>query len=481
MGTFAVDVGTSGCRVGAFSDSGLLIHLAERPYEVAHLPGGRTEIAVAVIEKACFEALAEAVQSEAPARIAIGTFMHSLVLLDRDYRPLTPLSVWSDRRALSQCLRLQQRHSEEHWRERTGCILSPAIPFYRVLWYREEQPELFARVAAIASIQSYLMARLTGLLVEERASAVSCGWCNVNNGEPERELTDLMGLDGVRLPAAIAPTEAFTLTLREGAHNLPAAVRIHAAGTDGPLAHLGTAGRDPGVASLSIGTSTAVRKVLRSHGLPEGSPPDCWGVVLGPSFLAGIASNNGGNVARAVAKLVSSAEEELHPTTLARRALAAPFRPKLLFRPYLLEERHLGGARGCHWSRADSDPLRHLDLFRATLEAVAFHGAYLMERLTRVERAQSVCLSGGAAALPFVSDLLAKLLPVPVFLPPTHCPAPLLGALSSAFPADFSEPPSPEGRNRIIASGSLGHLGDAYREKYGRWKKWIGQEKDSVC
>lgn len=459
--------------MGVFSGSGRLLSVAERSYAVNHLPGGRSEVEASVIEAALISALDQAAALERPTRIALGTFMHSLILLDEHFRPLSPLSLWSDRRATEQCERFQARHDPLQWRQLTGCILGPSIPFFRVLWYREHEPELFSRVAAVASIQSFLMHRFTGRLVEEYASAISCGWCNLETGSPEEGLASLMGLSLTQLPEPLAADRGFELLGRAPLPEaVPRSVWLHPAGADGPLSHLGSAGRDPGAISLTIGTSLAVRKVLASEFRAAEAPRDCWAVRVGPSLLGGIASNNGGNVARAMADLVAvDSMEDMR--VLADRACAAPFRPGLLFRPYLFAERHLEGERGCLWRRTDGLAVEHLDLFRCALEGIVFHAVHLAERLAALAEIERVHLSGGLVALPFVSDLLAKLLPRPVFASSAAGSAPLLGALTLAFPDDFGPPASPSAASRIIPSGRLAFLQESYQEKYGAWKEWL--------
>ncbi len=424
--------------------------------------------------------------------------MHSLVLLDKDDRPITAVSLWSDRRAVGQCEQLRSRHPGERWQHTTGCFLGPNYPLYRLIWYRENEPQLFARAARFASVPSLLMLRLTGEFVEERASAVASGWSRLEDAAPL--LLDAAGVRSDQVPIAVEANRSFRLSAKG---NLPAELSlahssdmlVHTVGPDGALAHLGSAGFDLTLESLTIGTSAAARRLSGELRFPEPAPVDCWAVPLGSQLLYGIASNNGGNVAENIALRMAGQLPGDRPQALTERAFAADFRPDLFLRPYLIPERHLDGPSGCHWIARDGGTLRPLELVRASLECIAFHAASLRERLPDSGNARAVALSGGFALLPFVRDVLAWILPVPTLLVDESVPAVLRGALlrvdgalthssatasageSATVGAGFAlhspTDAAVSATDLLLPAGRLAHLGSAYREKFHAWKEWI--------
>src|SRR5262249_50651060 len=71
--------------------------------------------------------------------------MHGLVLLDGSGRPLFPCLTLHDRRGADDMLRIDPRW----FRETTGHVLDPSLPLTKLLWLRNTNPALLARVAAV--------------------------------------------------------------------------------------------------------------------------------------------------------------------------------------------------------------------------------------------------------------------------------------------------------------------------------------------
>lgn len=481
----AIDVGTSGCRVGILEGpAGAIARLATREYRPQQR-GVRAEIDPGTIATSLAEALAQVAGDVAPEKIALGTFMHSLLLLDESFRPITKLLLWSDTRARGQCEELRRRYSEESWHEQTGCILSPIYPLYKLLWFAREDPATLANARFVCSIQAYLIYLLTGRLAEERSSAISMGWCNLS-GQAEPSLLAAIDRKGLNLAEPVKATEPMPLSPPAGSIFLKLArgwqstnaSRVHAAGTDGPLAHLGSAGTSPNLVSLTVGTSSAVRILEGAE--QRRLTANVWRVPLLGATLRGSASNNGANVLEALlpdyaADLWQRAKTQAEPTAtvaaaLIQRALSARFDRTLFFSPCVVEERHLDAARGAFWQAGENHAPTANDFLRAALEGLVFAAVSMYEELSQGATPQGVLLSGGLATAPPVCDLIARLLSVPVFLSQNPNPA-LLGAAVHCFPDQFDAPRDRPVADRLIPLAYLADLD--YEGKYRGWKEWM--------
>ena len=101
--------------------------------------------------------------------------MHSLIALAADGTPLTPAVFWADERALPQARRLRDSGNWLALHRRTGTPVHPMSPLVKLLWLREEQPEVWSRAAHWVGIKDYVLFRLTGLLAVDESIASATG------------------------------------------------------------------------------------------------------------------------------------------------------------------------------------------------------------------------------------------------------------------------------------------------------------------
>ena len=100
-----------------------------------------------------------------PERIqAVGLSSHSpsLVPVDSHCRPLFPCLTWRDRRAVRQAEKL---------REQTGEFFDPSFFEPKMLWLKEERPEIYAQTRAFLQPKDFLIAWLPGEFVIDLPAA----------------------------------------------------------------------------------------------------------------------------------------------------------------------------------------------------------------------------------------------------------------------------------------------------------------------
>lgn len=403
----AIDIGTSGCRAALFSGSGRVLTVERESY-------GYKTGALGFVEQdpeEVFEKFLKAVKAAlngteaAPRYIIVSSVLHSLILLGRDGRPLAPMSIWADRRAAGECLALEKTYRDGLWSQRTGCLLSPSYPLYRLVWYKVKRPGIFRKTAKAVSIKSYILSRLSGCFLEDYSTASGTGLFNIREFEWDRHVLRRAGISPEILPEAV-PVD-FRVPVQEGAKKrfgLPAEWVIGA--SDGPLAHLGSAGIEPGAASLTLGTSGAARVHSTRPAASEDS--QLWCYVLGSdSYILGCSTNNGGNV-------IDWFTSRFLPrcngwTELEKRLKSTRADEDLMFAPYLFGERVID-------SRRESAAFSGLkashsvdDMLRAVVEGVVFNAVSMLERLRTHKEIRSVATTGSLCSSGFVRGLLSML------------------------------------------------------------------------
>ena len=371
------------------------------------------------------EALAQAATSGAAFEgVSLCTFWHGLVGVRSGGDVTTPILTWADTRAASQAERLKRDLDAEAVRQLTGCALHPSYFPSKLAWWREVEPEVFARVDWWCTMGelchqrffgtrrcSYSMASGSGLL-DRAALKWDPELLRVLRVPPAR-LSELCDLD--------APSRGLVETFAARWPALKDVPWFPALG-DGACSNIGCeAGRRP---VLMIGTTGAFRIVRErpQTGPRVPVPPGLWGYLLDRTrLLLGGVLGDGGNLAEWMSGTLALGNDKdgIDEALLA----ASPAGHGLTVLPFLTGERSTGWnplARGAviglrpHTSG--------LDILQAGLEAVAYRFAAVKERLREAAPvdAQVIATGGALIASGAWCQIIADVLELPVALSPVE-------------------------------------------------------------
>ena len=168
-----VDIGTTNIKAAAYCPDrsdlpNMLLHESEPTPKT--YPSGMEiyEYDADALFETCVRVLARlTARLEHPhiRAIAVSSMAESGVLLDRENRPLSTSIAWFDPRTLPQAEALSAMLGREHIYEITGQLCSNKFGITKLLWYRQNRPELFAGAQHWLSINDYMLYRLSGELV----------------------------------------------------------------------------------------------------------------------------------------------------------------------------------------------------------------------------------------------------------------------------------------------------------------------------
>ncbi|MFI9527722.1 gluconokinase [Micromonospora rosaria] len=421
-----VDIGTTSTKAVAYDTDGrqLGTHAVGYPLD-APLPG-RAEQDFDLIHAAVLETVRTVAAGLAGpvAGLSFSSAMHSLIGLDADDNPLTPVVTWADARASGQAERLRVAANGLALHRRTGTPVHPMAPLPKLVWYAEQKPQVFARVARWVGIKDLLLLRLCGELVTDHSLASGTGLLDIHRLDWDPEALEIAGITAAKLPRLV-PTTTVLPGLTPGAARatgLPAQTPVVVGAGDGPLANLGLGAVRPGVLACSIGTSGALRVMVEQPAVDPLGGVFCYALTE-HRWVVGGAVNNGGIVlgwaGDALApELAEQTEEEL----LALAARAPVGSGGLIMLPYLLSERapHWSSlARGAYVGLTHGHRREHL--VRAALEGVCQQLAVVLRSVRAAgNEVREVRASGGFARSPLWRQMLADALGLPVRFPAGH-------------------------------------------------------------
>ena len=163
-----IDVGTTGVKAVLFDGSGAEIGAGLAEYKLETPRPDIVELDAEVYWQSVCRAVKEAFGASAtrPERLralSITGQAETLVMVDRDFRPLRKAIVGLDNRAAAEAKEIEERFgAEELFRMSGQTEMLPCWPAAKILWYRNREPELFRRTAYYLMVEDYILYKLTG-------------------------------------------------------------------------------------------------------------------------------------------------------------------------------------------------------------------------------------------------------------------------------------------------------------------------------
>ncbi len=379
--------------------------------------------------------------------------------VDADLEPLHPCLIWLDRRAEAQVQAVRAGIDLDRLRAITANGVDSYYGFTKMLWLRDERPQMWARTRWLLPPNAWIIAKLTGVVAVDHSSAGNIGGIY----DMAARAWSAPMLDALGIPAAMMPERLVASTEVVGhllpawveATGLPAGTPIVAGGVDAAVATFAAGATRSGQHVAMIGTSmcwgTLTRQADASHGLismPHVFRGDADTYTFGGAITAGAAEAwfreqfCGPELARERA-----GEGRAAALLDAAASHVPPGADGLVFLPYL------AGERSPIWDGLASGSFVGLSLFhtrahlyRAVLEGVAYALRHNIEagRLSVPALDDTLIVVGGAAKSDLWMQIVADVTNSPVRTIAQDVEAALGAALLAALGVGLATPEQAE-------------------------------------
>jgi xylulokinase len=257
-----LDIGTGGTRAVLIDESGQVVASAASEHAPFRSPHpGWAEQDPEDWWRAAQIAIRDVLTSTGTAPSAIGAVgltgqMHGAVMLDADGKVLRPSLIWCDQRTDW----LHERIGRERLIELT---CNPALPNFtltKLLWVRDHEPEIFARISHVLCPKDYVRFRLTGMYAMDVQEASGTLLLDVTHRRWSSEVACVAGIDEAWLPQLFESPEVCAKISAEAAEatGLVAGTPVVAGAGDQGAGAVGMGILQPGSVSATIGTSGVV-------------------------------------------------------------------------------------------------------------------------------------------------------------------------------------------------------------------------------
>ena len=337
--------------------------------------------------RACGIAVRKALEKSGlrPDEIACVGFsgqMHGAVMLDANGELVRPALIWCDQRTAKQSRELSDKFGTERLIQLTCNPPLTNFTLTKLLWVRENEPQLWARVRYVMLPKDYVRYRLTGERAIDQADASGTLLLDVAKRAWSKEVLSGTAIDESFLPKLYESPDVCGKLNEEGASatGLKVGTPVVAGAGDQAAGAVGMGIVRAGVVSATIGTSGVVFAATDRPALdPRGrlhtfchAIPGRWH-VMGVTQAAGLSLRWFRDTFSIAKNSAAAGDRDPYEFLSEEAATSAPGAEGLLWAPYLMGERtpHLDpGARGALVGITPSHHRGHI--IRAILEGVAF-------------------------------------------------------------------------------------------------------------
>lgn len=418
-----IDLGTSACKAIAVDKAGDVVATESRGYPMTNLRQGWAEQDPADWWDATDEAV-RALTARLPeggrevTAIGLCGQMHGLTALAADGTPLRRAILWNDQRSAPQCDWITDRAGGlDGLLRMTQNRMLPGFTGGKIIWLRENEPDVYERTARILNPKDYLRLRMTGNYVTDVSDASGTGLFHVAKRVWSGELLSLTGIDQALLPDVVESTEPTGRLLPDLAERwgVPAATEVYGGGGDAVLQTTAMGLVDPGAVGFTIGTAGIVAG--GASNCPEnpggrvqvscGNAPGRWH-IMGVSLSAGGAFH----WLRDALAPATTTDPVSFERLVGLAKEVTPGSNGLLFLPYLLGERspHVAPEASACW--IGLTPMHKLGhLARSVMEGVLLNMREILEVCTQAGvPCERIVASGGASSESLWLQMLADVL-----------------------------------------------------------------------
>ncbi len=258
-----IDLGTSSVKLVLMENTGKIIKVLSKEYPISfpkelwseQNPTDWYEQTVVGMKE-----LMKDIDKEQVGGISFGGQMHGLVILDENDEVLRPAILWNDGRTQKECDYLNKTIGQDKISKYTGNMALTGFTAPKLLWVKENEPEIFAKIKKIMLPKDYLIYKFTNIHATDVSDASGMVLFDVEHKCWSKEMIDIVGIKEEQL-AKVYESYQVVGNLTEVAADelgLTTNVKVVAGAGDNAAGAVGTGTLAHGMCSVSLGTSGTV-------------------------------------------------------------------------------------------------------------------------------------------------------------------------------------------------------------------------------
>lgn len=260
-----VDLGTSAVKLLLVNKSGEVVHEVSKEYPLIQEKTGYSEQNPEDWVTQTVAGLKELVETfpgnaNEIEGLSFSGQMHGLVLLDENNEVLRNAILWNDTRTTPQCQTIYDKVGKDRFISITKNLALEGFTLPKILWVKENEPEIFAKAKTFVLPKDYVRYRLTGTIHMDYSDAAGTSLLDIAKKEWSKEICDALDIDISICPPLVESHENVGKITADIAATtgLSPDTDVFAGGADNACGAIGSGILSEGKTFASIGTSGVV-------------------------------------------------------------------------------------------------------------------------------------------------------------------------------------------------------------------------------
>ena len=255
-----IDLGTSSMKCLLINDKQEICESTSHEIDIMNPKSGWSEQNpsswVEALKK-CLADLSKKINLSEIKAVSFSGHMHGATCLDENYVPLRPCILWNDTRSFAECDIIMQNPK---LLDISGNIAMPGFTAPKLLWMKNNEPEIFSQVAKVLLPKDYLRFILTDEFYSDLSDASGTYWLDIKNRNWSQELLDATNMSISQMPDLCEGTDQTgIINIKfQNEFGFNDNCKVYGGAGDNAAAAVGLGLHKEGSASLSLGTSGVI-------------------------------------------------------------------------------------------------------------------------------------------------------------------------------------------------------------------------------
>ena len=426
--SLGIDIGTTSVKVILISSDGKIICESNQSHNLLSLHRNWAEENAEEWWQNVIDAVIE-IKDKAPKELSeiccIGCsgMVPAIVLLDKDGNVLRNTIQQNDARCIEQIEYLTEKIDQDELYARTGGRTNQQHILPRLLWVKENEPDVWAKVDCVMGSYDYILYKLSGVKSLELNWAAESGCFDIRTREWLTDQIELCGMNPAMLPAVNDPmtVAAKTSADMETLMGLPAGVPIIGGSADHVASTLAAGIIDEGDLLIKFGGAGDILYCTEELKTSDKLFFD-YHDVPGKYLLNGCMASSGSLVKWFTHDILRTDDKDVLKKLDAEAEKIPPASDGLIILPYFLGEKTPifdPEARGIMFGLTLAHT--HAHIFKAIMESVVYGFRHHIDVLTDMGyKSKQVIASDGGAKSPLWCQISADILNEEIKAYPSH-------------------------------------------------------------
>lgn len=434
----AHDLGTSGNKVTLFTTGGELIDSKVYEYDTKWFNNGWAEQNAEIwYEAVCSttKSILENVNSRDVVGVSFSGQMMGCLCIDSGGEVLHNPIIWADKRAIKEEAFIKSKISISEFYKITGHRPSASYTLAKLLWIKNNFPDIYNRTYKVLNAKDYILYRLTGSFVTDYSDASGTNLLDINTLQWSTRIADITDIDLNKMPELQKSTDVigYVNSKVSSETSLFEGTPIICGGGDGVMSAVGAKSISDNDVFCTIGTSAWCASTSDSPLYDnEERTFNFVHAIPGKYVPCGTMEAAGASINWIKSQVLADSKNSFE-TLNSESSEIKPGSDGLYFLPYLLGERSPrwdSDAKGCFIGINMETSRGHM--FRAVYEGIAMNLDIILKIIINNRNIKRLIVTGGGVRSPVLCRILADMFNIEILIPNYIKEATSIGAAVTA-------------------------------------------------